>query len=263
MELNRTSGRLEAFYQRYVHQECKTIDYETFDASVYDQATLRRGRRAWTLRTNDEYRSMVGFSELTHLCAQMHAPLDVVALASRLVRDEVRHVELCSQMTTLLGGRPAKAPEPTYVKTNENASFRRRALHHAIGSCAIGETISVTMLAGIRARCSDGVAQATLTQMLKDESFHARFGWLWLPSMNLTDEDRQWLDWFVPRIFRQLPSIVPSQSTPYIPSPFGAMPSTERRDRLFEAFDEIVQGFEDHGLPGRQWRRMSEGLAAA
>ena len=103
----------------------------------------------------------------------------------------------------------------------------------------------------------------TLTQMLKDESFHARFGWLWLPSMNLTDEDRQWLDWFVPRIFRQLPSIVPSQSTPYIPSPFGAMPSTERRDRLFEAFDEIVQGFEDHGLPGRQWRRMSEGLAAA
>ena len=33
MELNRTS-QIEAFYQRYVHQECKTIDYETFDASV-------------------------------------------------------------------------------------------------------------------------------------------------------------------------------------------------------------------------------------
>ena len=55
----------------------------------------------------------------------------------------------------------------------------------------------------------------------------------------------------------------PESINPYIPSPFGAMPSTERRDRLFEAFDEIVQGFEDHGLPGRQWRRMSEGLAAA
>ena len=125
---------------------------------------------------------MVGFSELTHLCAQMHAPLDVVALASRLVRDEVRHVELCSQMTTLLGGRPGEGARTDYVKTNENASFRRRGLSNVIGSCAIGETISVTMLAGIRARCSDGVAQATLTQMLKDESFHARFGWLWLPT---------------------------------------------------------------------------------
>ena len=253
MELSRTSGRLEAFYQRYVHQDDIEINPDTFDSSQYDEQTLLRGRRAWTLRTNDEYRSMVAFSELTHLCAEMHAPLDVIALSSRLIRDEVRHVELCSQMTNLTGGRMAKAPTPQYARTNPKQSTRTRALHHAIGSCAIGETISVTMLAGTRDHCTDPVAKATLTQMLKDESFHSRFGWLWMPQMNLTEHDLKWLDWFVPRVFGGLISAVPMSKKPYTPSPFGSLPNQERKDRLYEAIDEIIEGFEDHGLAGKRW----------
>ena len=253
MHLQRTTGRLESFYQKYVHQNDADIKPETFDAGQYDKEMLTRGRRAWTLRTNDEYRSMVAFSELTHLCAEMHAPLDVIALASRLIRDEVRHVEICSQMTNLLGGRPKKAPQPQYARTNPQRSARRRALHHAIGSCAIGETISVTMLAGTRAHCTDPVAKATLTQILRDESFHSRFGWLWMPHMDLTDEDRRWLDKFIPRVFGSLPASIPMSKKEYTPSPFGAMPNQERKDRLYEVIDEIVEAFEDQGLPGKRW----------
>lgn len=253
MHLQRTAGRLESFYQKYVHKDDVEIKPETFDAGQYDKETLTRGKRAWTLRTNDEYRSMVAFSELTHLCAEMYAPLDVIALASRLIRDEVRHVEICSQMTNLLGGRPKKAPEPQYARTNPKRSARRRALHHAIGSCAIGETISVTMLAGTRDHCTDPVAQATLTQILRDESFHSRFGWLWMPHMELNDEDRRWLDQFIPRVFGSLPASIPMSKKAYTPSPFGAMPNQERTDRLYEAIDEIVEAFEDHGLPGKRW----------
>ena len=253
MHLQRTTGRLESFYQKYVHQNDVEIKPETFDAGQYDKEMLTRGRRAWTLRTNDEYRSMVAFSELTHLCAEMHAPLDVIALASRLIRDEVRHVEICSQMTNLLGGRPKKAPQPQYARTNPQRSARRRALHHAIGSCAIGETISVTMLAGTRAHCADLVAKATLTQILRDESFHSRFGWLWMPHMDLTDEDRRWLDKFIPRVFGSLPASIPMSKKEYTPSPFGAMPNQERKDRLYEVIDEIIEAFEDQGLPGKRW----------
>ena len=255
MHLGRTSGRLESFYQRYVHQDDVEIAPEDFDLGQYDEEMIKRGRRAWTLRTNDEYRSMLAFSELTHLCAEMHAPLDVVALASRIIRDEVRHVTICAQMTDLLGGRPKRAPEPQYIKTNAKAPVRRRALHHAIGSCAIGETISMTMLAGTRAHCTDPVARATLTQILRDESFHSRFGWLWMPKMELNDKDHAWLERFIPRVFGQLPALAPKTDRAYTPSPFGAMPSSERRDRLYEAIDEIVEAFEDHGLPGKRWWR--------
>ena len=253
MDLSRTHGKLEKFYQRYVHTEDTEIPFSEFDADQYTPSELKRGRYAWALRTNDEYRSMVGFSELTYLCAEMHAPLDVVALASRIIRDEVRHVEICSRLTESMGGRPVKTPTPAYVKTNPNASVRRRALHHAIGSCGIGETISVTMLAGTRDRCTDPVAKAALTQMLRDESFHSRFGWLWLEKLRLSDDDMSWLDQFIPRVFGQLPKSIPMGKKAYVASPFGSMPNSEREDRLYEAIDEIVAAFEDRGLPGKRW----------
>ena len=255
MDLSRTHGRLETFYQRYVHSNDIEIPLHTLDLGAYTDRELRRGRSAWGLRTNDEYRSMVGFSELTYLCAEMRAPLDVVALSSRIIRDEVRHVELCSQITEALGGRPVRLPDPQYVKTNPKASVRQRALHHAIGSCGIGETISVTMLAGTRDNASDPVARATLTQMLRDESFHSRFGWLWMSSLAFTDADRQWLDRFIPRVFGHLPNSIPMNKKDYVHSPFGAMPNGERTDRLYEAIDEIVNAFEDVGLPGKHWWR--------
>ena len=253
LDLSRTNGKLEKFYQRYVHPEDTEIPFGEFDAEQYTPYELKRGRHAWALRTNDEYRSMVGFSELTYLCAEMHAPLDVVALASRIIRDEVRHVEICSRLTECMGGRPVKTPSPAYVKTNPQSSIRRRALHHAIGSCGIGETISVTMLAGTRDHCTDPVAKAALTQMLRDESFHSRFGWLWLEKLSLSDEDHSWLDQFIPRVFGQLPKSIPLSKKEYIESPFGSMPNSERRDRLYEAIDEIVEAFEARGLPGKRW----------
>ena len=253
MDLSRTHGKLEKFYQRYVHPEDTHIPFDDFDVQQYSREELRRGRHAWGLRTNDEYRSMVGFSELTYLCAEMHAPLDVVALASRIIRDEVRHVEICSTLTEALGGRASNAPNPRYVRTNPKSSVRERALHHAIGSCAIGETISVTMLAGTRDRCTDPIAKAALTQMLRDESFHSRFGWLWLDKLELDDTDHAWLERFIPRVFGHLPSSVPMSKGHYVESPFGSLPNHERRDRLHEAIDEIIHGFEDVGLPGRRW----------
>ncbi len=261
MDLTRTQGRLEKFYQRYVHEKDVHIPIESFDREAYSVQELRRGRSAWGLRTNDEYRSMVGFSELTHLCAEMRAPLDVVALSSRIICDEVRHVELCRQLTEALGGRPSRTPEPQYVKTNPKASVRRRALHHAIGSCGIGETISVTMLAGTRDNATDPVAKATLTQMLRDESFHSRFGWLWMSSLEFTDDDRQWLDRFIPRVFGHLPNSIPMNKREYSHSPFGSMSNQERTDRLYEAIDEIIHAFEDIGLPGKRWWRQR--IAAA
>ena len=255
MNLIQTNGKLNGYYRRYVDETTTPIEWDKFDASLYDHATLERGRRAWLLRTMDEYRSMVGFSEMTHIAAAMHAPIDVVACSSRVVRDEVRHVEICSTLMDRLGGQKEVNAKPNYVRTNPKHQYRVRAMQLAIGSCCIGETISVIMLAGVREQASDPVAHAALTQMLKDESFHSRFGWLWLESMDLDDRDRRWLDRFIPRVFGSLepPAVSPGRNAPFIPSPFGAISNKERGERFYTAMDNIIEAFEERGLPGRRW----------
>ena len=255
MNIQQTRGKLQTYYRRYVDETALTIDWSAFDAAQYDAVALERGRRAWSLRTNDEYRSMLGFSEMTHVAAELQAPIDIIACGSRVIRDEVRHVELCGQLTDLLGGRPRRAPEPNYVRTNPNHHLNVRAMQLAIGSCCIGETVSVILLAGVRERATDSVAHAVLTQMLKDESFHSRFGWLWLEHMHLKDRDHRWLDAYVPRVFAGMePDMVPPQAAgEFLDHPFGAMPTPERVERFYTAIDNIVEAFEERGLPGRRW----------
>ena len=230
MNLIQTNGKLNGYYRRYVDETTTPIQWDQFDASQYDDATLERGRRAWLLRTMDEYRSMVGFSEMTHIAAAMHAPIDVVACSSRVVRDEVRHVEICSTLMDKLGGQKEVNAKPNYVRTNPKHQYRVRAMQLAIGSCCIGETISVIMLAGVREQASDPVAHAALTQMLKDESFHSRFGWLWLESMNLDDRDRRWLDQYIPRVFGSESHPLPPLDVVRSLSPHHLEPSPARSE---------------------------------
>ena len=255
MNLTQTNGRLQHFYRQYVDEGTNAIPWADFNVTQYDAETVERGRKAWLLRTMDEYRSMVGFSELTHIAAEMQAPIDVVACGSRVIRDEVRHVELCTQMMNNLGGLKGESPQPNYVRTNAKHHLNVRAMQLAIGSCCIGETISVIMLAGVREGASDPVAHGELTQMLKDESFHSRFGWLWLEKMDLQGRDIRWLNSYVPKVFANIePGIVPKDvDAQFTENPFGAMSNRERSDRFYTAMDEIVEAFEERGLPGRKW----------
>lgn len=257
MDLGTTGNGLTHFHRAFVDEGATPIPWDRFDAGAYDAATLERGRRSWLLRTNDEYRSMTGFAELQHLVAALRAPLDVISGAARLVRDETRHVELCAHLTDLLGGRRDDVVEPRWVRTPPGLAPRLRALHHMVGSCCIGETLSVTMLRGVRAGASDPVAHAVLTQVLRDESFHARFGWLWLEATRLSDDDRSWLDRFVPRAFAAMERNVcpPDPGRPFRPSPFGAMSAADRRAAFHETVADIGDRFEALDLPGHRWWR--------
>ena len=255
MNLEQTNGRLQHFYRQYVDEGSTEIPWSSFDGTQYDDEIMERGRNAWLLRTMDEYRSMVGFSELTHIAAEMQAPIDVVACGSRVIRDEVRHVELCTKMMERLGGLKGASPTPNFVRTNPNHHLNVRAMQLAIGSCCIGETISVIMLAGVRDNATDPVAHGVLTQMLRDESFHSRFGWLWLEKMNLEGRDHRWLNTYVPKVFAHIEPAVGQTDgdSPSADHPFGAMDNRERRTRFYSAMDEIVEAFEERGLPGRKW----------
>ena len=122
MNLSKTEGKLDGFHRKFVDQDRNVIPWDSFDISAYDNRVVELGRRAWLMRTMDEYRSMLGFAELQYIATELHAPLDVISCAGRVVRDEIRHVEMCGRMLELLGGRKDDTREPNCQNKSQNAS---------------------------------------------------------------------------------------------------------------------------------------------
>ena len=245
------------------------FDFGAVGASVEDPQERERGRRSFILRALDEQRSLLAFSELlTELCVT-GAPIDVIGSMSRVVRDEAHHVDLCDKVVKALGGWGAKSPEPGWVRTNKKLSLKRRTLQMVLGSLCIGETVSVAMIAGVREHTTDPATHEVMTRLLADESFHSRFGWWWLESMPLSDEDHEFAQSYLERLLPSVQaSIRPkagSLGKPHRYSPFGSMSAGER-DRAFVATmeDRILPGFDRAGLEATAiWRRMQKEEEAA
>ena len=254
-----------------VHAEFTRVDdfeWEALGASVEDPRERERGRRSFILRALDEQRSLLAFSELlTELCLA-GAPIDVIGSMSRVVRDEAHHVDLCDRVVKRLGGWGTKSPQPNWVRTNKKLSLKRRTLQMVLGSLCIGETLSVAMIAGVRKHTTDPVTHEVMTRLLADESFHSRFGWWWLESMPLTDEDHEFARSFLERVLPSVQaSLRPSPESlakPHTYSPFGSMSPAEREQAFVETMEKkILPGFDRAGLEATNiWARIQRPQAA-
>src|SRR5205814_1663172 len=128
-----------------------------------------RGRKSWTLRALDEYRSLIAFTSLVEQISRLRLSFDVLGTAVRVVRDEHRHVELCRRMVVALGGDSLLDGEPAWVEC-AGFSTRRRMLEQVVGGLCVGETVSVHFLAAMRDETADPFARAVLSTMVADES---------------------------------------------------------------------------------------------
>ncbi len=233
------------------HTEVDAFEWAALGASVSDPRARERGRRSFVLRALDEQRSLLAFSELMSELCEAGAPIDVIGSLARVIRDEALHVHLCDRVVKALGGWDAEAPDPQWVRSDKRLPLRRRVLATVLGSLCAGETISVQMIRGVRESASDPVVHAVLTRMLADESFHSRFGWWWLESMPLDDEERAWADRYLARLLPHLATqLAPKPaSKAYVASPFGSMSAPEREEAFLCAMEKtIVPGFDRAGL---------------
>ena len=235
----------------------EAIDFTALSSGELSADTRAAGLRSWTGRFLDEYRSLLGFSELVSDLAEARAPLDVTATALRIVRDELRHVELCRSMIHALGGWPDAAPEPTWVRSDRTRPARRRVLETIVGSCCVGETLSVAFIAGARENATHPVARVVLDQLLRDEAIHSRFGWWWLEleSPTLSDDERRFLRGFVPRTLayaaktmRPRPARL-GRNASFRRGPLGSL-SPEERESIFQRAlaENVLPGFARLGI---------------
>lgn len=229
------------------------FEWAALGEGVEDPRERERGRRSFILRALDEQRSLLAFSELlTELCLS-GAPIDVIGSMTRVVRDEAHHVDLCDRVVKQLGGWGEKSPQPSWVRTNKKLSLKRRTIQMVLGSLCIGETVSVAMIAGVRKHTTDPVTLEVMTRLLADESFHSRFGWWWLESMPLTDEDHEFARGYLARVLPQVAaSLRPNAEAlakPHRYSPFGSMSAAEREQAFTETMEtKILPGFDKAGL---------------
>lgn len=165
------------FFDEGLPLDVKLEAFEAFDRSAYDEETLEWARGSWELRTLDEYRSQVGFTEFLFELTQLGCAFDTLTAGVRVVRDEARHVELCRRLVKALGGTDFIPGEPTWVRSDQSESLRVRVVETLTGSLCIGETLSTALLAATRDVTVDPLAKGVVTALTRDESFHSQFGW--------------------------------------------------------------------------------------
>ncbi|HEY4001486.1 MAG TPA: hypothetical protein VGO93_21610, partial [Candidatus Xenobia bacterium] len=157
--------------------ELSQAAFAAFDPDQYSAAELEAGRQVWRGRALDEYRSQVGLTEFLAEMTELGLPFGALGAGARVVRDEVRHTELCRRMLGILGGGHVIPGEPNWVRSDQRLPLRMRVLRTIVGSLCVGETLSVRMLNAARQRSENELAHEAMTCLVSDESFHSRFGW--------------------------------------------------------------------------------------
>jgi hypothetical protein len=154
------------------------LPFERFDRAAYPADLLEAARQLWLARRDNEFQSVIVFSQLTVWCSELGSDLDVLGSATRLIADEVRHVELCERFAAVLGGPTTARPLPARSGLSRQLPTLADEIERLILTAfCIGETVSVDLIRASQLAASDTLAQAVLTELLRDESFHRQFGW--------------------------------------------------------------------------------------
>lgn len=185
-------------------------DFEAFDPDAYPIELRRKAAWQWWGRAQAEHGSVHQFSAVTRALCELRAPYELLGALSRLITDEVRHVELCARAAKSIypEGESEKdfydlrspfapwpdAPllhgEPTGAKEMKLRGWACRAI---LTACAIGETLSRPMLDALATVSTDPMPRLVCEQILKDEQLHGRFGFEALAVLvpELNEEEKQ------------------------------------------------------------------------
>jgi hypothetical protein len=186
----------QRLFQRITSRGYRSPPWDGLDPSLVPEEELVFARETWAARMNAEYRAMAVFAELSARAAELGLPVEIPATMSRLVQDEARHVELCAELSSRLGGPSVVSLAP------RDLVFSNRALppHLDFASLAvctfcIGEASSVALLRISTGGGTDACVDAVLETLLRDEILHDRFGWALagLVIGRLTEDEREWL----------------------------------------------------------------------
>jgi len=155
------------------------IPFEKFDRSKYPRAALALAHHAQTKLALGEYTAVDLFAHIASAITLNGVPFDLVAAASSVPHDEIRHADYAMRAARALAGADAKIEFDAGAlrKRWEKPMGIEELDFSMIEVSAIGETLSCSLLSACRERAKDPMLHALFAGIVSDEVHHARLGW--------------------------------------------------------------------------------------
>ncbi|HEX6276103.1 MAG TPA: hypothetical protein VFZ53_23845 [Polyangiaceae bacterium] len=224
------------------------------DIDALDDAQRAELTLVWLGRTASERRVADAFEVVRDALVELHAPDDVVKLATRAVDDEYRHEELSRRVASRFAGRDLEPPPRLTLVVPEHPGADGALLHtlHVLGHCAMNETFASVFLETSLAFAKAPLARAAVQELLSDEIDHARLGWAHLGGLD-SKRRAEVAPWLLPMIRANL-KMWRDTPRPYSTDPAihrqGAPPADAVETALRGAItDLMIPGLERLGLP--------------
>ncbi len=148
-----------------------------FDRARHAPELIDRSIGAWTLLHDDERDSIIAASLIATDLARLGAPPDVLALANRVLEDEIRHVEVCRTVIGALGGAEPCAAELERTRSSLGPDdVESRLARTLVAGFVVGESLSAAAFARQRAAAEEPLVRWAFTELLRDEATHGAFG---------------------------------------------------------------------------------------
>jgi hypothetical protein len=174
----------------------KPITWRSFDRAKYSAGALALACDAQRALASGEYGAVDLFAHIASALALHGAPFDLVAAATRVPGDEIRHADYAIQFASLLAGRDVslKFDRAALTQRWEAGVDLERLDALMLDVAAVKETLAAALLSACRARATDPVARALFASIVSDEVHHARLGWYYLawraPQWSLAERQR-------------------------------------------------------------------------
>lgn len=159
------------------------IPWESFDRAKYPRPALLLAYDTATRLAQGEYTAVDLFARIASSLAAVGAPFDLIAAATLIPTDEIRHADYALRFAALCAGK-----ESVTIRLEERLLRPPRRAGSALAKLdasmlevsAIGETLACALLGACAERATDPVAKALFDTILSDEIHHARLGWYYL-----------------------------------------------------------------------------------
>ncbi len=242
-ELELLGGTFERRYRR-LRPNVEAMPWGTLRATKLPPLLVGQARAVWTRMAFHEHRTAAACAAVVEALIAARAPLDLAAVCSGFVLDELAHTELCARVAEELGGGVPLSHEPLalYPPAKGGISPLLRASDFVIRVFCVGEAFSVPMAQEVARLSTEPLIAAVHRRIARDEAAHGKLGWEFFDwaAPRLSDGDRAHLGMLaqtaIAALERSWEKLAPGEVA------LGWLTATQFRARAKRALDEDVRG---------------------
>jgi hypothetical protein len=149
----------------------------TLDRSQYSAHLLECVAAGWRVLADDERRGLVSAAHLAADLATLDAPAAILAMAGRVVQDEIHHLEVCARVIEAVDPSARIQSRVEYALPRLRPAPDEAALARTlVTEFALGKPVMASAFAAARALVREPLFAWAYTELLHDETRHATFG---------------------------------------------------------------------------------------